>query len=129
MSASRTPGTATAIASNRTRRSKCTAPRSDPISLSSEAMRRHAPVERAAAQPECLRGVTDVAVESREGFLDERALGFVERQLLQSLRTARAAIAQCQIGLAHHVAAGEKHCALDRVLELADVARPRMVHE
>ena len=81
------PGVATAIDSRRTRRSKCTVACSEPINLPLlETMRRHAPIESAAAESKRLCGVADVAVVARERLLDECALGFAQRQFLETLR-------------------------------------------
>src|SRR6185437_1927257 len=123
------PGTATAAASSRTRRSKCAAPRSDPISLSSEAMRRHAPVECAAAEAKRLCGVTHIAVEARECLLDESTLGFAQRKVFEPLRAGRAALRQCQVGGAHDVAIGEEYRAFDGVLQFPDVTGPEVIHQ
>src|SRR6185437_7049335 len=123
------PGTATAIASHKTRRSKCTAPRSDPISLSSEAMGRHAPVKRTAADAQRPGRVAHVPIEAGQCLLYERALGFAQRQFFEWLCTARAAFVQRKVGRAHDVAIREKNCSLDGMFQLSYVAGPEMIHE
>src|SRR5665213_2906627 len=123
------PGTATAIASQRTRRSKCTAPRSDPISFPSEAMRRHAPVQRAAAQSKRLRRMTHIAVVPGQRLLDKRALRFVQREFFQSLHSRCTTIAQRKISRAHHVRGREENGALDCMLQLTNVTGPGVLHQ
>src|ERR687884_623889 len=94
-------------------------------------MTRQSAVERAAAQAQRLRGLADVALEARERLLDEEPLDLLERHLLEPRRPRGAArgAAQREVGRAHLVAVREEHRALDRVVELADVARPEVVEQ
>src|SRR6185312_8022547 len=96
-------------------------------------MMRQTAIEGAARQAERARRVGDVAGEAVERALDEVALGLFDREAVE-VRAAvaargRAAAAEEQIAGVHHVAVTEQERALDDVLELAHVARPRMLEE
>src|SRR5690242_17374794 len=86
-------------------------------------------VQRAAAQAEGFRGLTHVPLVARECLLDEESLHLVEREILESRRIRRARRAETQVAGAHELALREEDGALHRVIELADVPRPRMIEE
>src|SRR5947208_5781584 len=96
-------------------------------------MMRETAIEGAARQAEGARGVGDVAAVAVERALDEVALGLVEREVVEALAAlaarAGAAAAEEQIGGVHDIGGAQEHGALDDVLELAHVARPRMLVE
>ena len=86
------------------------------------------PVERAAAQAERLGGLTDVAVETRHAFLirkhstSSRLWPRVGRHLRGSFEAEVARLLD-ERSLRH------QYGALDRVIDLADVAGPRVLEE
>src|SRR5581483_11273494 len=82
------------------------------------------PVERAARQPERRRGVADVAAIAVERLLDQVLLDLLEGHLLEPARRRGAVEAEVERRDAR--AARQQHGALDGVVELAHVARPRM---
>src|SRR5512143_3464353 len=88
-------------------------------------MARQATVQRAARQSERLRGATHVAVVARQRFLNEHLLNIFERKILDPRRGARAG-SKTEIGGAYLLPRREQHGALHDVIELANVARPRM---
>src|SRR4051794_24077596 len=95
-------------------------------------MMRETAIEGAARQAEGARRVGDVAGVAVERALDEIALGLVEREIVEAPAAAVAragGAAEEQIGGVHDVAGAQEHGALDDVLELAHVARPRMLEE
>src|SRR5438093_1570739 len=85
-------------------------------------------IQRAAAQTERFGRLADVAVEARHRLLDQESLDVLEAHLLDArgriLVQPQAEIAGADRGGLRH-----QHAALDRVIELADVARPRMVEQ
>src|SRR5579884_2285713 len=86
------------------------------------------PIERAAAQAEGLGGLADVAIEPRHRLLDEEPFDFLEAHILDARR--RVAIdPQPELAEADRRAERHQDAAFDRVVELADVAGPRMVEE
>src|SRR2546427_1057481 len=98
----------------------CTAA-SQPVALQS-------PVKRATAQTERLGRLADVPVEPRHRFLDQEALDLFEAHVLDARR--RVAIdAKTQLAEANRGSLRHQHAALDRVIELADVAGPRMIQQ
>src|SRR6185437_11099302 len=92
-------------------------------------MRGEPAVERAPAQSQRFGRLAHVSVVAGERLLDENALCFLERQLLVSRRRALRARTQREVGSANGVTLGQEHGALDRMVELADVAGPRMIKQ
>src|SRR3954471_6047117 len=82
------------------------------------------PVECAPTQPQHLGSLAHVATMTLECFPDEHALDFLERQVLQAW--AGATGAKSEIGGADPLTVRQQHGPLKRVVELADIARPRM---
>src|ERR1700755_2056421 len=64
----------------------------------SEAIVRDAPVQRAARQPERLRGAAHVAFVPRQRFLNEHFLNILERQILEPRGGAARRRAQAEVG-------------------------------
>src|SRR6516162_1222389 len=95
--------------------------RSDPVFL-------QPPVEGAARQAERAGGFADVSPKSRHSFLDQYAFYLLEAHLFEVAGGLRLA-AQAELGRPDRRAGGEKHGALDRMVELTHIPRPRMVHE
>src|SRR5580765_4445718 len=85
-------------------------------------------VQRAPAEAERLCGLTDVAVVAPHGFLDEEPLDFLEAHVFDS-RAAIADRAQTELSGADDPALGHQDTAFDRMVELTNVAGPRMLHE
>src|SRR5258708_6287607 len=87
-----------------------------------------AAVEGGSGEAERARGGTDVAGVAGHGFLDEELLDVLEAHLLER-DAAFAGRAQREVAHADRIAARHERRALDRVVELADVARPRVVEQ
>src|SRR6476646_2424555 len=85
-------------------------------------------IERAAADSERLRAVAHVPIVSRAGLLNPHALGLLERDLLRALPGAGDRT-QGEIDRANLLYLREQPCALDDVVELADVPGPRMLEQ
>src|SRR3954452_11240020 len=97
------------------------------VSCGSEPMLLEPPVEGAAREAQRLGGLADVAVAG-ERLLDQHPLDLLQRQILQLARGSRGRRRrlQAQVLRPHEVAAPHEHAALDGVVELAYVARPRV---
>src|SRR5437016_2149164 len=85
-------------------------------------------IERAAAQPQGLGRLADVAVEARHRLLDQESLDVLEAHLLDARRRILVQ-AQAEVARTDRRRLRHQHAALDRVIELADVARPRMIEQ
>src|SRR5258706_3633207 len=111
---SASPGAPTRNARARTRRSKT--------------MSLQAAIERAARQPQRLRGFSRVAARAAERFADQHPL-----DVLETHRVERAAPVggpgECQVAHPDFGALGKQHGALDGVIELAHVAGPRVAQQ
>src|SRR5690606_5739124 len=83
-----------------------------------------AAVQRAPAHSELLRGGLHVAAVLREHLPDERALGLLERHLV--LGATRLALLQGVVLWRDALALRPELLALDRVRQLAHIARPRV---
>src|SRR5579863_899767 len=81
------------------------------------------PVKGAAAQAQRVGCPAYVAVEARQGFLNEEALHVLQAHILEArrrfARRPQAQIGRCDLSSLRH-----KHGALHHVVELAHVARP-----
>ena len=86
-----------------------------------------AAIERAARQAERARGLADVAV-ARHRLLDQERFDVFEAHVLEA-RAAGAFGAQAEVARADGVALRHQHGAFDRVIELADVARPAVIEQ
>src|SRR5262252_7901701 len=80
-------------------------------------------IEGAARQAERSGGFADVSAKSRHGLLDENPFHLLEAHLFEVAAGFWLA-AQAELGRPDRRAGGEKHGALDRMVELAHVARP-----
>src|SRR5688572_9580902 len=83
-------------------------------------------VHGAARKPERVGGAAHVAIETFERALDEVALRIVERHAFEQRRTTTR-YPQAEILWLTRFALRHQHGALDDVLELAHITRPRMV--
>ena len=124
------PGSPASSVRRKTRRSWCGAgtrgsPRGGWTALA-RVHSAHAPVERAPRQPERLRGVAHVAVEAGESLLDQTASRRPRVAVRPSAERPSRSGPEPEIGGAHLLALREEDRPLDGVIELADVARPRM---
>src|SRR5215831_15644198 len=109
-------------------RSSGRAPRVERLAVRSEAIAGDAPVQRAPRQPERLCGPAHVSVVPRQCFLNEQLLDVLERQLVEARGGARRH-PKTQIACPDVIALREQHGALDRVIELANVAWPRVAEQ
>src|SRR6185503_20622678 len=82
-------------------------------------------IQRAAAEAERLGRLADVARKPRHRLLDEKAFDFLEAHVLDPRRGV-AIEPQPQLAEPDRAAGGHQHAALDRVIELANVAGPGM---
>src|SRR5215813_8381398 len=87
-----------------------------------------APIERAAGDAEQLGRLADVSLALSERPLDQEALPFLERHLLEVARRLRG-WPQRQIRGTLLLAAGQKRGSLHGVLQLPDVARPAVLEK
>src|SRR5688572_17981392 len=87
-----------------------------------------AAIERAAAESERFRRLADVTAKARERFADKEELDLFDAHLVEALR-AFARRAQAEVAGLHELAVRHQHGALDRVVEFADVSRPRMLEQ
>src|SRR5262249_4440446 len=93
-----------------------------PLVLTADAIRLQASIERAAAETELRGGGAHVAGVPRQGLLDHDALRVFQRLLGRSLcRRTEREVARPHGGRA---GIGKEHRALDRMSQLAHVARP-----
>src|ERR1051326_263596 len=93
-----------------------------------EAVALQASVERAAAETERLRRLRHVAVEARHRLLDQEPFDILEAHVLDA-RGGVAIDAEPELADPDRGALRHQHAALDRVIELADVARPRVIEQ
>src|SRR5258706_3535506 len=85
-------------------------------------------VQSAAAQPKSLCRLADVAVETGHGLLDQEAFDVLEAHVLDARR--RLAIdPQPELGEPDHAALRHQDPALHRMIELTDVAGPRVIEQ
>ena len=84
-------------------------------------------VHGAAAQSQSLGSLADISFVAGKCALDEISLHFVEAHLLELGRAAGGLRAQTEIRGADARARREEHAAFDRVIEFANVSRPRML--
>src|SRR4051812_596732 len=129
------PGRPAASAISRTRRScvsqRATYPRGSSTCMrapGSEPETLQTAVERAAAQPERLRGLADVASVPGKSLLDEEPLDVLEAHVLET-RGRLARRPQPEVPRTDGVSLRHQHGALHRVIELADVARPAVIEQ
>src|SRR5688500_20400190 len=80
-------------------------------------------IERAAREAERVGRLADVAAVAVESLADEVLLDLLERHLLEAAALRRPL--EAEVGGGDAVAPREQHRALDGVVELAHVARPR----
>src|SRR5689334_19353638 len=85
------------------------------------------PVERASAQAERLGRLAHVPAVPLECLADQHALDLLERQVLEP--SGRAPAAEAEIGGTNQRAVGQEHGALQRMVQLAHVAGPRVALE
>src|SRR5207249_3142235 len=85
-------------------------------------------VQSATAKTQRLGGLADVAVESRHRLLDEEAFDVLEAHLFDA-RCRVAVDAQAQLAEPNRRRLRHQDAALGRVIQLADVARPRMIEQ
>ena len=86
----------------------------------------HAPVQRATAQAKRFGGLTDVSLETLQGFTDKNRFHRLETELFEicGLRTLQV---QSQISRLYLFAPAHEHGALHRVIEFPNVPRPRVL--
>ena len=85
-------------------------------------------IQGAAAQSQRLGGLADVAIVTGERLLDQETFDLFEAHVLDSgdgiLRRA-----QSEIARAHELVLCHQHGALDGMIELAHIARPRVIEQ
>src|SRR5829696_1161134 len=92
--------------------------------LRTEAVLLQAAIERAAAETESFGGAVGVALESREGFFDQQALGVFEAHLFETCRETRVRRRlEGEIESGHDVPRAHQHCPFDHVVQFAHVTR------
>src|SRR5919198_2031150 len=101
--------------------------RSYPL-FSSESIRRYTAIQRAARETERLRRLTHIAAMPVERLADQHTLDVLERKVFEFRRRARRR-AQREISHADGVCLREENGALNRVAELPDISRPRMLQQ
>src|SRR5439155_12544219 len=84
------------------------------------------PIQRAATEAERLRRLADVAVEPAHRLFDQEPFDLLEAHVLDARRLV-AIEPQPELADPDDGAGGHQHAALDRVIELPDVAGPRMI--
>src|SRR6266849_69035 len=85
-------------------------------------------VQGAAAETQGFGRLADVAIEARHRLLDEEAFDFLEAHVLDS-RALIAIDAEPELAEPDDRALRHQHAAFNGVIELADVARPRVVEQ
>src|SRR5439155_18113384 len=85
-------------------------------------------VQRAAREAEGLRRVTHIAAGARERFLDQDALDFLQAHLIERTGTI-AATTETEIARADRARFRQQDRALDRMIQLADVAGPSVAQQ
>src|SRR5580698_9738412 len=96
--------------------------------VDSKAVFLQAAVKRAAAKAECLARMAYVAAEACERFLDQHTLHVFNSHFVEAQR-GFARGAQAQIACANLRPLGHQHSALNGVIEFANIAGPRMIHQ
>src|SRR6267378_2866160 len=84
-------------------------------------------IHGAAAQPQSLGCLAYIPFVAGESALDEIPLNFVEAHLLELGRAAGGLRAQTEVCCADGRAGRKEHAAFHRMIEFANVARPRML--
>src|SRR5436190_5994568 len=87
-----------------------------------------ASVQRAAAETECFGGLADVPVEPGHRLLDQEAFDVFEAHFLDPRRGVLVE-PQPEIARTDGRRLRHQHAAFDRVIELTDVAGPRMIEQ
>src|SRR5439155_1302778 len=93
-----------------------------------EAMPLEPPIEGAAREAESLGRIAHVPARAGERLVDEYALDFLEAHVVERATPVRRT-GQCQVAPADLGALGQQDSALDRVVELAHVARPGVAQQ
>src|SRR6202158_105827 len=84
-------------------------------------------IHGAAAQPQSLGCLAYISLVAGESALEEIPLNFVEAHLLQLGRAAGGLRSQTEVCRADGRAGRKEHAAFPRMIEFANVARPRML--
>src|SRR5580704_3512965 len=82
-----------------------------------------APIKRAAAQPQRLSRLADIATITVDSFANQEGLDFFEAQFFHSLRAGLWRL-QAEVAAAHSVSARKQNCSFDGMVEFANVAGP-----
>src|SRR5215470_1175980 len=90
-----------------------------PLACGLKAMLLHAPIECAAAQPECFGSLADVSLEALQSFADKNRFHGLETELLEigCLRTLQV---QSEVGRLDFFAATHKYSPLHGVIEFTN---------
>src|SRR6266545_7172883 len=93
-----------------------------------QAVSLQAAIQCAATEPQCFGRLADVAVEPCHRLLDEEALDLLEAHILDA-RRGIAIDPQPELAEADRSALRHQDAALHRVIQLADVAGPRVIQQ
>src|ERR1700682_5017490 len=100
-----------------------------PEAASFQAVFLQSAIHRAAAQAERLGGLTHIPIVAGKRALYQVMLDIVKAHVFEARSGAGSGCAQSEIGGANQRAGSEENAALDRVIELPHIARPRMLVE
>src|SRR5690349_4502060 len=85
-------------------------------------------IQRTARETKRFRGLAHVTRSSRQCFLNEDTLDLLETHLLERGGAVRRRI-EAEVTRLHTRAIGHEHGALDRMIQLAHISRPRVAQE